>query len=84
MPLKWNLPGGGIDPGETSLQTAVRETQEETGYTPEELELLGDFEYMPGRLIAMWLAKKVIGTSEWPSCAMLLAMPLRPAHSFTA
>jgi 8-oxo-dGTP pyrophosphatase MutT (NUDIX family) len=27
----WELPGGGIDPGETSVETAIRELREETG-----------------------------------------------------
>ena len=27
----WNLPGGGMEPGETPDQTAIRETREETG-----------------------------------------------------
>ncbi|HMH10971.1 MAG TPA: NUDIX domain-containing protein [Candidatus Nitrosopolaris rasttigaisensis] len=35
------LPGGVIEPGETHEQTALRELQEEIGYTAERLDFLG-------------------------------------------
>ena len=45
----WDIPKGGSDPGETTLQTALRETVEETGlaFTPADLHELGHFAYRP-------------------------------------
>ena len=41
LPPRWLTPGGGMDQGETTLQTAVRELLEETGLKIDP-EVLGD------------------------------------------
>ena len=41
LPPRWLTPGGGMDEGETTLQTAVRELLEETGLNIDP-EVLGD------------------------------------------
>lgn len=51
--LGWELPGGVIDGDETGAVTAVRETEEETGWRPTgEPEHLCTFEPMPGMVDA--------------------------------
>jgi len=47
---EFQLPGGGIDPGETSLPALHREVLEETGYTihkPKRLGMYHRFTFMP-------------------------------------
>jgi ADP-ribose pyrophosphatase YjhB (NUDIX family) len=43
-PRFWELPGGGMAPGESAEETVVREVQEETGVRVEIVELLGWYE----------------------------------------
>lgn len=47
---KINAPGGKIDPGETPLQAAIRETEEEVGVTPLDPEERGElsFQFVDG------------------------------------
>jgi len=42
-PGKWNFPGGHIDKGETPKEAAIRECEEEAGFTPKKVKLLGNY-----------------------------------------
>lgn len=44
-PGRAELPGGGVEPGESLAGGAARELAEETGYVPEELIYLGEMCY---------------------------------------
>jgi len=46
--LIFDIPAGGIKDGETLQQAALRELEEETGYTAEKLEWIGRFTWAPG------------------------------------
>ncbi|OWK32763.1 RNA pyrophosphohydrolase [Sphingomonas mucosissima] len=59
----WQMPQGGIDPGEAPLQTAIRELEEETGIVADLVELIaeapGEFRYdLPPELVGkVWGGK---------------------------
>ncbi|WP_242095808.1 RNA pyrophosphohydrolase [Sphingomonas sp. CROZ-RG-20F-R02-07] len=59
----WQMPQGGIDPGEDPLDTAIRELGEETGIAPDRIELIaqapGEFTYdLPPELVGkVWKGK---------------------------
>jgi len=42
---RWDLPKGHVDPGETTLQAALRELQEETGIQPHQIVIDPDFRF---------------------------------------
>ncbi len=48
---RWDIPKGRREPGESEIQTAIRETFEETGlrFAPRALLDLGRFRYRPGK-----------------------------------
>lgn len=37
----WDFPKGQLDPGETYQEAALRELEEETGYAPEDIRMIG-------------------------------------------
>ncbi len=49
----WEIPAGGIEPGEDSLRAAQRELQEETGYTADQWEHLGEMQTSNSRTNGM-------------------------------
>ena len=42
---RWDLPKGHVDPGESEIETALRELHEETGIAPQHIELDPDFRF---------------------------------------
>jgi hypothetical protein len=48
--LIYDLPAGGIKDAETPEQAALRELEEETGYTAEKLEWIGRFNWNPSSI----------------------------------
>lgn len=44
----WELPGGYVDPDEDVAATATREVEEETGWRPRNLRLIGTFQPLAG------------------------------------
>lgn len=77
-PGMWDLPGGKAEPGESPLQTAVRETSEEVGYcaAPEECTLIGETtSEFPDGNPRVYTAYKAVVDAEW--------IPTSPSGDFT-
>ncbi|MBD8548709.1 RNA pyrophosphohydrolase [Sphingomonas sp. CFBP 8760] len=67
----WQMPQGGIDPGEEPLSAAMRELGEETGIAPDKVELIeaadGDFVYdLPPELVGkVWKGRWRGQSQRW-------------------
>jgi 8-oxo-dGTP diphosphatase len=76
---EFQLPGGGIDPGESPLRALYREVREETGWTitsPRRLGAFRRFVYMPE--YDKWAEKLCTIYLAWP--ARSLGAPTEPGH----
>jgi 8-oxo-dGTP diphosphatase len=74
------LPGGGIDPGESPIRALHREVFEETGWTitqPRRLGAFRRFAYMPE--YDLWAEKLCIIYLAWP--VRMRDLPTEPGHT---
>lgn len=78
-----SFPGGAIDPDESSVQAALRETHEEIGISPEAVEVLGELDSMPTFVSGYVIAPVVGWLDEMPALvpnpaevAEVLAVPI--------
>lgn len=78
-----SFPGGSIDPDESAVQAAVRETHEEVGIEPEAVEVLGELDSMPTFVSGYVIAPVVGWLDEMPALvpnaaevAEVLAVPI--------
>ena len=87
---KINAPGGKIEPGESALQSAIREAQEEVGVTPYSLEERGElhFQFTDGYSLhcTVFLARGCHGSPIETSEALPIWTPVNaiPYHEMWA
>ena len=67
---RWDLPKGVQDPGESTRQTAVRETWEETSLVldPETLADLGQFEYLAAKRLHLFAIRVATDAFQTGDC----------------
>ncbi|MEM7684068.1 MAG: RNA pyrophosphohydrolase [Pseudomonadota bacterium] len=71
MHAAWQMPQGGIDPGETPAQAALRELREETGISPSAVEILRESDHwrdydLPAHLVTkLWNGAYRGQTQRW-------------------
>jgi 8-oxo-dGTP pyrophosphatase MutT (NUDIX family) len=79
------FPGGGIDPGESAVEAALREAQEETGLDPAGVEVLGVMpelalprgNFLVTPVLGWWAAQSPVRVVDYGESAQVFRVPVR-------
>lgn len=79
------FPGGGIDPGESPVDAALREAVEETGLDAEGVEVLGAMpelalprgNYLVTPVLGWWTSPSPVGVVDYGESAQVFRIPVR-------
>ena len=74
-PSRWDLPKGHVDPGETNFECAVRELEEETGITFDDIEVYQEFKFKHKYYVKN---KRTNGESKKKKLIIYLAQLINP------
>jgi len=77
-PGRWNLPGGGLDPGESPTEAVIREVAEETGQVVDRVRLVDV-------MTQHWVGRSTRGLEDYHAVRLLhlarCARPTRPRRA---
>ena len=75
-PSRWDIPKGHIEEGETPIQAAVRECQEETGFVvnPYDLSYIGKFNFSSNKDLHIFISSGYPPKVETPTCSSMFTM----------
>ncbi|HET6241367.1 MAG TPA: CoA pyrophosphatase [Arthrobacter sp.] len=79
------FPGGGIDPGESGVEAALREAHEETGLEPAGVEVLGVMpelalprgNFLVTPVLGWWAAQSPVRVVDYGESAQVFRVPVR-------